>query len=58
MLFFARLITIKAKGAIAYEKEMDGLYDYVLKPEYAELFTEDEKKMCRDRLLQFGYEIN
>ena len=31
---------------------------YVLKPEYAELFTEDEKKMCRDRLLQFGYEIN
>ena len=31
---------------------------YVLKPEYAELFTEDEKNMCRDRLLQFGYEIN
>ena len=31
---------------------------YVLKPEYAELFTEDEKNMCRDRLKQIGYEIN
>lgn len=31
---------------------------YVLKPEYAELFTEDERYMCRDRLLQFGYEIS
>ena len=28
---------------------------HVLKPEYAELFTEDERKMCRERLEQFGY---
>ena len=30
---------------------------HVLKSEYNDLFTEDERKMCRDRLLQFGYKI-
>lgn len=30
---------------------------HVLKPEYAELFTEDERKMCRERLAQFGYKV-
>lgn len=30
---------------------------HVLKPEYTELFTDDERKMCRDRLEQFGYEV-
>lgn len=28
---------------------------HVLKPEYAELFTEEERRMCRERLEQFGY---
>ena len=28
---------------------------YVLKPEYAPLFTDAEKAMCRERLEQFGY---
>lgn len=28
---------------------------HVLKPEYAELFTEEERRMCRERLAQFGY---
>lgn len=28
---------------------------HVLKPEYAELFTEDERRICRERLKQFGY---
>lgn len=28
---------------------------HVLKPEYAELFTEEEKDICRNRLKEFGY---
>lgn len=28
---------------------------HALKPEYAELFTDEERKMCRERLAQFGY---
>ena len=27
----------------------------VLKAEYAELFTDEERRMCRERLEQFGY---
>ena len=30
---------------------------HVLKPEYRNLFTEAERKLCRDRLEQFGYRI-
>lgn len=29
----------------------------VLKPEYKSLFSENEQKLCRDRLMEFGYEI-
>lgn len=29
----------------------------VLKPEYGELFTDDERRICRDRLRQFGYDL-
>jgi hypothetical protein len=28
---------------------------HVLKAKYADLFTEEERQMCRDRLEQFGY---
>jgi hypothetical protein len=28
---------------------------HVLKPEYAELFTEEEKRICRERLKEYGY---
>ena len=28
---------------------------HVLKPEYETLFTDEERKMCRDRLEEFGY---
>lgn len=28
---------------------------HVLKPEYAELFSDEECRMCRERLEQFGY---
>ena len=28
---------------------------HVLKAEYAELFTDEERRMCRERLDQFGY---
>jgi len=27
----------------------------VLKPEFAPLFTEEERNLCRERLTQFGY---
>ncbi len=30
---------------------------HVLKPEYETLFTEEERKLCRDRLEQFGYKV-
>jgi hypothetical protein len=29
----------------------------VLKPEYAALFTEDERKRCVERLAEYGYEV-
>ena len=28
---------------------------HVLKEEYKELFTDEERKMCKDRLKEFGY---
>lgn len=31
---------------------------YVLKPEYKLLFTEEEKRICRERLLEFGYKVD
>ena len=31
---------------------------HVLKPEYAELFTDEERKMCKERLEQFGYKVD
>lgn len=30
---------------------------HVLKPEYAELFTEEEQKLCRERLKEYGYKV-
>ena len=30
---------------------------HVLKPEYIELFTEEERKMCKSKLEQSGYKI-
>ena len=30
---------------------------HVLKPEYAELFTDEERRMCRERLEEFGYRV-
>ena len=31
---------------------------HVLKPEYAELFTDEEREMCEERLKQFGYKVD
>lgn len=31
---------------------------HVLKPEYAELFSDEERKLCRDRLKKFGYPVD
>ena len=30
---------------------------HVLKSEYAELFSDDERRMCEERLKEFGYKI-
>jgi hypothetical protein len=30
---------------------------HVLKPEYAELFTEEEQKICREKLEEYGYKV-
>ena len=31
---------------------------HVLKPEYAELFTDEERQMCKERLAQFGFKVD
>lgn len=31
---------------------------HVLKEEYYELFTDEERQICKDRLLKFGYKLN
>ncbi len=31
---------------------------HVLKPEYESLFSDEERRMCRERLVEFGYKIN
>ena len=31
---------------------------HVLKPEFAGLFTEEEKNICRNRLKELGYEVD
>ena len=31
---------------------------HVLKPEYEELFSDEERKLCRDRLKGFGYLVD
>lgn len=31
---------------------------HVLKREYKELFTDDERKICRDRLSEFGFDCD
>ena len=30
---------------------------HVLKPEYESLFTDEERRMCRERLEEFGYKV-
>ena len=31
---------------------------HALKPEYAELFSDEERKLCRDRLKEFDYPVD
>ena len=31
---------------------------HVLKPEYAELFSDEERKLCQERLKEFGYPVD
>lgn len=31
---------------------------HILKPEYKELFTDEERTICRERLMRFGYFVS
>jgi len=31
---------------------------HVIKPEYTELFSDEERQMCKERLKQFGYHVD
>lgn len=59
----AKILIAKNGGtygfAILYEnKRLDlSVEALVLKPEYITLFTKEERKLCKDRLNEFGYKI-
>lgn len=57
----AKILISKEGGTYGFEvlrehKRLDlSVEAHVLKPEYRELFTDEERKMCRERLERFGY---
>lgn len=57
----ARILIAKDGGTYGFEVLWErGRLDlsveaHVLKPEYAELFTDEEKILCRERLESFGF---
>lgn len=60
----AKLLISKEGGTYGFEvlwesKRLDlSVEAHVLKPEYEELFTQQERDICRERLEQFGYVVN
>lgn len=60
----AKQLISKSGGTYGFEvlwenKRLDlSVEALVLKPEYHELFTDDERQTCRNRLKEFGYEIS
>jgi hypothetical protein len=59
----AKILIAKDGGTYGFEilwenKRLDiSVEAYVLKPKYAELFSEKERKICEDRLEQFGFDL-
>lgn len=59
----AKQLISKGGGTYGFEvlwenKRLDlSVEELVLRPEYHELFTVEERETCRNRLKEFGYEI-
>ena len=59
----AKILIAKDGGTYGFEvlweyKRLDlSVEALVLKPEYKELFTDEEKTLCQKRLLNFGYSL-
>lgn len=59
----AKQLTAKDGGTYGFEvlwenKRLDlSIEAHVLKPEYEPLFTDEERSICRKRLIEFGYKI-
>jgi len=59
----AKILILKDGGTYGFEilwehKRLDlSIEAHVLKPKYAELFSEKERKLCEDRLEQFGFDL-
>lgn len=59
----AKILIAKDGGTYGFEvlwehRRLDlSVEAHVLKPEYTELFTDEEKAMCRERLMEFGHKI-
>lgn len=57
----AKILIAKDGGTYGFEvlwehKKLElSVEAHVLKDEYRELFTEDERKICKERLEEFGY---
>ncbi|MDF2943906.1 MAG: hypothetical protein K0S01_2764 [Herbinix sp.] len=60
----AKKLISKSGGTYGFEvlwenKRLDlSVEALVLRPEYHELFTDEEREICRNRLREFGYESN
>lgn len=59
----AKQLISKSGGIYGFEilwenKRLDlSVEALILRPEYYELFTDEEREVCRNRLREFGYEI-
>ncbi len=59
----AKQLIAKEGGTYGFEvlwenKRLDlSVETLVLRPQYESLFTEEERKLCRERLKQFGYNV-
>ncbi|MDD7794786.1 hypothetical protein [Clostridium sp. 'White wine YQ'] len=60
----AKQLILKTGGTYGFEvlwehKRLDlSVEALVLRPEYHDLFTSEERQACRDRLKDFGYEVD
>ena len=63
-LYAAKILISKDGGTYGFEilwehNRLDlSVESHVLRPEYIELFTDEERNMCKQRLERFGYKID